>query len=467
MTQVLRGADDRRGDDGRAPARRPPPRAARLPPAGLVLRGAAARRSPWPWILGLLALAIAGGGGYLLYEKVQDQLNAEPAGGGASTSAQIQYTLAKQQLEAQGFHVARDRASRATPSPSALVISQDPAGGRPRSRRARRSRSPSRPAAPKSTVPDVRGPDADQTRSRRSCNAGPEARTGHYVYSTEPQRHRDRVRARRRDGRAQRLEGADQRLAGREAGRRAERRRPAVRERRERAQGAGLQGRARRRRLRRSRRAPSIAQDPAAGASVAQRLDGDASPSRRARRRPQVPNVTGDDAGRRASSCSSDAGFKSTVDDAGRHRPEPGRPRARAGSGRRARLEQGSTRDAHRRHSSSTAPPPTTPPTRRRRPRRRPRPRRRRHDHDADHDAPPTPRTTDPTSPHSLRRRDRGAVGRPLERARDLASPRRGASRRRSPGSAWRCPRRDRPRRRVGARPAGQRRLPELARRRA
>src|SRR4051812_36416553 len=32
------------------------------------------RRSIWPWILGLLALVIAGGAGYLLYDRIQEQL---------------------------------------------------------------------------------------------------------------------------------------------------------------------------------------------------------------------------------------------------------------------------------------------------------------------------------------------------------------------------------------------------------
>ena len=80
MTQVLSGAGiTRRADDGHAPARRRvPARAARLsrptpyydyeePPRG---------RSFWPWLLAL-GLIIAGAiGGWFLYTKIQDQLNA-------------------------------------------------------------------------------------------------------------------------------------------------------------------------------------------------------------------------------------------------------------------------------------------------------------------------------------------------------------------------------------------------------
>ena len=81
----------------------------------------------------------------------------------------------------------------------------------------------------------------------------------------------------------------------------------------------------------RARRAVVIAQDPVAGSSVAQRLDGDASRSRRARRRPSPGRHRRTQAD--AQRCSQDAGFKSTVVTPGRDRPEPGRPRARAGSG--------------------------------------------------------------------------------------------------------------------------------------
>src|SRR5205085_8158259 len=35
---------------------------------------APARRAIWPWILGVLAIIIAAGAGYLLYQKIQDQI---------------------------------------------------------------------------------------------------------------------------------------------------------------------------------------------------------------------------------------------------------------------------------------------------------------------------------------------------------------------------------------------------------
>ena len=80
MTQVLSGAGRHdRADDGHAPARRrAAARAARLPHARPYYdyeeppRG----RSIWPWLLAL-GLIIAGAiGGWFLYTKIQDQLNA-------------------------------------------------------------------------------------------------------------------------------------------------------------------------------------------------------------------------------------------------------------------------------------------------------------------------------------------------------------------------------------------------------
>src|SRR5262245_43972940 len=86
MTQVLR-----RGTVA-APVAARPPRLLEPPPAPTEYRPPPGppyygyqepprRRSPWPWLLALLAVAIAGGAGFLLYQKVQRQLNeSKPVG---------------------------------------------------------------------------------------------------------------------------------------------------------------------------------------------------------------------------------------------------------------------------------------------------------------------------------------------------------------------------------------------------
>ena len=61
------------------------------------------RRSPWPWILGLLASAIAGATGYLLYDRVQDQLN-ENRPVTVMDVGQIDADLAKAAARGAGLH---------------------------------------------------------------------------------------------------------------------------------------------------------------------------------------------------------------------------------------------------------------------------------------------------------------------------------------------------------------------------
>ena len=100
--------------------------AARLPAARRVLRGAAARRSPWPWILGLLALAIAGGDRLPALRQGPGPARREPAGRRSSTSASCSSALAKQQLEARGLPRARRSGSRTATVASGSVISAGP-----------------------------------------------------------------------------------------------------------------------------------------------------------------------------------------------------------------------------------------------------------------------------------------------------------------------------------------------------
>src|SRR5579884_1106936 len=87
------------------------------------------RRSPWPWLLALLAVAIAAGAGYLLYHKIQNQLNQnKPVA--VTDVGLLRGDLAAQKLQAEGFKVNVRLASDAS-VPKGEVASQDPLAGQP------------------------------------------------------------------------------------------------------------------------------------------------------------------------------------------------------------------------------------------------------------------------------------------------------------------------------------------------
>ena len=132
MTQVISGG----GVVVAPPVVEPPRAVAPPPPAPPAYRppgsyyaydDSTRHRSPWPWLLGLLAIVIAAGAGYLLYEKIQNQLAK------AKTVAVVDVglenkALATQNLTNDGLQVAvtlqsSDRVPRGT------VISQDPPAG--------------------------------------------------------------------------------------------------------------------------------------------------------------------------------------------------------------------------------------------------------------------------------------------------------------------------------------------------
>ncbi len=132
MTQVISGA----GIVAAPPVIEPPRAAPPPPPAPPAYRppgsyyaydDSTRHRSPWPWLLGLLAIVIAAGAGYLLYQKIQNQLAK------AKTVAVVDVglenrALATQNLTNDGLQVAvaqrsSDRVPRGT------VISQDPPAG--------------------------------------------------------------------------------------------------------------------------------------------------------------------------------------------------------------------------------------------------------------------------------------------------------------------------------------------------
>jgi eukaryotic-like serine/threonine-protein kinase len=126
MTQVLAGA-------GAATAATmiTRPRTVTAPPAyrppAPYYEEAARRRSVWPWLLGILACAIAAVGGYLIYQKIEDQLNKSTPIAVVDVRNLYQ-SLAKQKLKTQGFDVKVDKESSDTILPD-RVIDQSPSPG--------------------------------------------------------------------------------------------------------------------------------------------------------------------------------------------------------------------------------------------------------------------------------------------------------------------------------------------------
>jgi serine/threonine-protein kinase len=153
MTQVLAGAGTTT-----AATMVTRPRTVTAPPAyrppAPYYEGTARRRAVWPWLLGILAVAIAGGAGYLLYQKIQDQLDkSQPVA--VVDVRNILRGLAVQKLKAQGFDVKVEREPSQS-IPVNEVVDQDPSPG---SRIAPTSTvtifvSTGKPRVP---VPDVRG----------------------------------------------------------------------------------------------------------------------------------------------------------------------------------------------------------------------------------------------------------------------------------------------------------------------
>ncbi|HZO96526.1 MAG TPA: Stk1 family PASTA domain-containing Ser/Thr kinase [Gaiellaceae bacterium] len=126
MTQVLAGA-------GAATAATmvTRPRAVTAPPAyrppAPYYEGPPRRRALWPWLLGALAVAIAAGAGYLLYEKIQDELDkSQPVA--VVDVRNILRGLAVEKLRAQGFDVKVEREPSDT-IPVNEVVDQDPSPG--------------------------------------------------------------------------------------------------------------------------------------------------------------------------------------------------------------------------------------------------------------------------------------------------------------------------------------------------
>jgi serine/threonine-protein kinase len=180
MTQVLAGA-------GAATAATmvTRPRTVTAPPAyrppSAYYEEAPRRRAVWPWLLGLLAVAIAGGAGYLLYQKIQDQLDkSQPVA--VVDVRDIHRNLAVEKLQAQGFDVKVENQPSDTIQ-RGDVVEQDPSAG---------SRiAPSSTVTifvstgkPKVSVPDVRGLTLNDAIARlNDVHLAPNV---HDVYSASP-----------------------------------------------------------------------------------------------------------------------------------------------------------------------------------------------------------------------------------------------------------------------------------------
>ena len=181
MTQVLAGAG---ASSAATMVTRPrnvtaPP--AYRPPAGYY-EEASARRSFWPWLLGLLAALIAAGAGYLLYQKIESLQNQSTPIAVNDVGGEVQ-KLAVRSLKGQGFDVKIVKATSDT-VPAGEVISQDPSGG---SRVARSSTvtitvSTGKPMV---SVPDVRGLSLTDATSKLA-SVGLKKWDIHQVYSKQP-----------------------------------------------------------------------------------------------------------------------------------------------------------------------------------------------------------------------------------------------------------------------------------------
>ncbi|HZT84059.1 MAG TPA: Stk1 family PASTA domain-containing Ser/Thr kinase [Gaiellaceae bacterium] len=112
------------------------------------------RRSSWPWLLGLLAAAIAAGAGYLLYQKIENLQRSTAPVAVPDVGGEVQ-RLAVQALKAQGFSVNVEKDSSET-VPAGSVINQDPPGGSKVTRNSTVTITVST-GKPMVTLPDVRG----------------------------------------------------------------------------------------------------------------------------------------------------------------------------------------------------------------------------------------------------------------------------------------------------------------------
>jgi serine/threonine-protein kinase len=139
------------------------------------------RRSPWPWLLGLLAIVLAAGAGYLVYQWIDDQINKNNPVGVVDV-VRVRAPLAKRKLQEEGFRVVVATEPSAT-VPVGSVTRQIPGGGDVAVKGSTVTIFEST-GKPRTTVPTVKGytlPLAISTLNAAHLNANPV-----FIYSSGP-----------------------------------------------------------------------------------------------------------------------------------------------------------------------------------------------------------------------------------------------------------------------------------------
>jgi serine/threonine-protein kinase len=140
------------------------------------------RRSLWPWVIGVLAAAVLAVAGFLLYQKLQDQLNANKPVAVPDVRL-IQESLAEQKLQEEGLESKVRHVASFGVTPG-NVVRQDPDPGNKISKGSTVTIFVST-GKPKVKVPDVRShPFADAVSLLAAAGLKPKIR---WLYSDAPE----------------------------------------------------------------------------------------------------------------------------------------------------------------------------------------------------------------------------------------------------------------------------------------
>jgi serine/threonine-protein kinase len=96
-------------------------------PPGAYYEERSGRRSVWPWLLGLLACAVIAGGGFLIYNKIQNQFNKNGNAAVIDVRSEMR-NLAVINLKNAGFNVKVETRASDT-IPKGEVVDQNPGPG--------------------------------------------------------------------------------------------------------------------------------------------------------------------------------------------------------------------------------------------------------------------------------------------------------------------------------------------------
>ncbi len=181
MTQVLSGA----GATSAMTMVQRPRGGAPVPPAyrpagSYEYNDTSPRRTAWPWVVALVVLVAAGGGGYFLYEKIQDQLNSNKVIA-VPDEGLVLRRLAVAKIQEAGLTTSVTFSPSET-VPFGQVISQDPHGGSKVARGTTVNLVVSN-GFPMVVIPDVRGQTATDAVSTLSVAGFKNLITN--VYSTQ------------------------------------------------------------------------------------------------------------------------------------------------------------------------------------------------------------------------------------------------------------------------------------------